>query len=173
MSSASTPDQPRRAQPRALPHPLGPCIVRTRRHEHRSVRRRAAVILVAAASVLGVARWLNPDDPEMPMNRQLGIPACSWMTDFGIPCPTCGMTTAFAESAHGHWLRAIVSQPAGWLEFVLVCILGLVSLVELVTGTGWRINWYRLRPGRAVIVAVSVVLLSWAYKVLASQGLIG
>ena len=93
---------------------------------------------------------------------------------FGIPCPTCGMTTAFAHFVRGELTASFHAQPAGCAIAVGLSALMIVGLVGLLTGRTWSVNWYRVRPGLVAAIVVGVLLLGWAYKlagVLLSRGL--
>jgi len=83
----------------------------------------------------------------------------------GYPCPTCGMTTAFAHTVHGHWIDAIRSQPAGFLIALTAFVIGLSAAGALATGRYPVINWYRVDPNRFVWLAALAVVASWGLKI--------
>ena len=70
-------------------------------------------------SVLGVAAWLHADPRGVSTHEQLGLPGCTFLQTTGMPCFTCGMTTAFTHAAHGHLLAALYTQPGGAVLAVL------------------------------------------------------
>ena len=71
---------------------------------------------------------------------------------WGLPCPTCGMTTAFAHTVRGRWLAAARAQPAGFVAAIATALLAGVS-AELLA---------RLYVAELPAVGCSVVLrLSW------------
>ena len=85
----------------------------------------ALAIAAAAASVLGVAAYLEPSPAGLGTHSQLlNLPSCGWIAAMDIPCPTCGMTTAFSHVADGNLLAAVITQPLGALLAmdVRVCI---------------------------------------------------
>jgi hypothetical protein len=45
----------------------------------------------------------------------MGLPPCGFLAAFGKPCPTCGMTTAFARATHGDFSGAFAAQWFGAL----------------------------------------------------------
>ena len=57
----------------------------------------AALVAVGAAAPLVLAASLTPAAQGLGTHTALGLPACGWASMSGIPCPSCGMTTAFAE----------------------------------------------------------------------------
>ena len=69
-------------------------------------------------SVLLLAAWLKPDPSGIGTHTQIHLPPCGFYVLFHRPCPSCGMTTAFALVAHGHPLMAIKTQPAGMAVFL-------------------------------------------------------
>ena len=71
----------------------------------------AAGLAVATGVVLAIAAVLTPDASGAGTHKQLGLPACSWISTVGMPCPTCGYTTSFTHAAHGDLGGAFVTQP--------------------------------------------------------------
>ena len=75
----------------------------------------AALVAAGILTVLIVAAGLRADPRGMGTHKQLGLPTCGWVAAAGVPCPTCGMTTAFAAVATGHPVVGVVAQPMGAL----------------------------------------------------------
>lgn len=83
----------------------------------------------------------------------------------GYPCPTCGMTTAFAHFVRGQWLRAAWVQPAGFV-FALGTAAWAVGCVWTLVRGRWpaiRLPW--LTPFRLFAVLLVLLLGSWAFKI--------
>lgn len=59
---------------------------------------------------------------------------CGFKDEYGLPCPTCGMTTAFLEFSKGHILTAFWAQPAGAVFFCMVAAAGVWTGVRAVRG---------------------------------------
>lgn len=125
----------------------------------------AGGVIVAVAAVMGVAAILKPDARGLGTHCQLGFPPCALMLIAGIPCPTCGMTTAFAHTVRGQWLSALRAQPFGFL--LAIGLLLLAGTCVYIVGTGRRveINWYRLPPPRLAIVITALFLCAWGFKI--------
>ena len=120
---------------------------------------------MACVGLLVLAACLSPDPSGVGTHTQLGVAPCSMMVLWGVPCPTCGMTTAFAHTVRGQWFAAIRAQPAGWLAAVATAVFGGSCAVTAVTGRKWVVNWYRVPPGRVVLIIVTIVLSAWAYRI--------
>ena len=125
----------------------------------------AGLILLGCLAILGLAAWLKPDPRGYGTHTQLGTGPCGALIMTGYPCPTCGMTTAFAHTVRGQWLRAFWVQPAG---FALG--LGTIALAGI---TGWTVlsgRWPRRRvrfitPYRLFLGLLVLLLASWAFKI--------
>src|SRR5205085_5851795 len=81
----------------------------------RATRLALVVAAIGLMGILGLARWLEPDPRGYGTHLQLGLAPCGFLRMTGRPCPTCGMTTAFAWSARGRFDRAWRANPAGSL----------------------------------------------------------
>jgi len=110
---------------------------------------------------------MTPAGEGMGSHQQLGFPPCSMLTLVGYPCPTCGMTTAFAYTVRGELRSAFNAQPAGLALALITVIAASLSLSIVVTGKVWAVNWYRVSPTRVTLAAVLLVLGGWAYKLAA------
>lgn len=69
-----------------------------------------AVVLIAAS--------LTPSPTGIGTHTQLHLPPCGFYETFHKPCPSCGMTTAFASIMHGKFIQAFNDQPAGVAVFL-------------------------------------------------------
>ena len=128
---------------------------------------RAAWLLVAVicTAVLCLAVQLKPDPRGIGTHEALGLYPCGFALRTGLPCPTCGMTTAFAHVMHGHPGKAFIVQPAG----ALMCLATAAQLVFAAI-TAWRgrmvnLRWERIDPVRLTLVLGFVFLGSWGIKI--------
>jgi len=133
-----------------------------------STRWRMVVLAVALAAVLGVARLLEPDPRGFGTHTQLGLPPCQFARVTGRPCPSCGMTTAFAWVARGRFDRAWGANPAGSLLAPTVA-----ALVPWLLAGAARGRPLGSRSPSAPLLAVAVTaavvsLVSWAIRLFLS-----
>lgn len=140
---------------------------------HRGSIRRAADVpgawanrLVAAAfflpclAVLAIAAWLDLPGQGM---HSLGLPPCGFKLATGLPCATCGMTTAFTYAAHGQFISSFLTQPAGALLALLTAMLLIVSGYATVTGISLSPLGRTLWRWQVVAALIALILAGWAY----------
>jgi hypothetical protein len=169
MDSVQTPEQ---VVPSARPvetgrvHPLGPLWRMVRLDSAIGGRVYAAGVLAAAVAILVVAARLHPDGSDHGSHQQLGLPPCGFLVMTGLPCPTCGMTTAFAYTIRGQVWPAIHAQAAGFVTAVVVMAAGLLALFALVSGRRPAFNWYRINPVTVVWVGCALFVAAWGAKIL-------
>lgn len=127
-----------------------------------SYRLSAALLALACVAVLALAGTLEPDPSGVGTHRELGLAACGFYERTGYPCPTCGMTTAFAHVAHGELYKALAVQPGGALA-ALLCLFG-APVGAYIAATGRTFYFLgRLNNHYTLIVAGLVVLGSWLW----------
>lgn len=136
----------------------------------RSERCFAAVLALIALTVLIVAWRLAPDPSGMGTHRQLGLPQCGWLASTGYPCPTCGMTTAFAAAAHARPVDALRSQPGGAILALGTAAFFWGALHVAVFGSQVGRIGGRMLGSRVLWIAFGVFALTWGYKILQVRG---
>ncbi|NLF32174.1 MAG: DUF2752 domain-containing protein [Planctomycetes bacterium] len=130
-------------------------------------QRRTRLIGLAVAlpcwAVLAVAVWLTPSESGYDTHTQLGLSPCSLPVTTGYPCPTCGMTTAFAWMGEGRPVKAFLVQPFGALLCVAVLVAALLGTAQTATGRPWvaAVPW---RPWWAW-AALGLFAAAWGYKI--------
>jgi len=146
-------------------HPLGPVLERRRARRPGLVRWIGLLVALIAVAVLVVARMLTPEPAGLGTHHQLGWAPCLMPMVTGYPCPSCGMTTAFALTVRGEWWAAFRAQPAGLLLTGLTGMAAVMGVSAIVTGRYWMLNWYRISPARLVVLGVIILLMGWFGKI--------
>ncbi len=100
----------------------------------RGQRIEALAVVLIALGVLIVARLLTPDPSGLGTHEQLLFVPCAFHWITGLPCPMCGMTTAFALMARGEVLAALQASVLGPPLYVATWLLGARALVMLARG---------------------------------------
>ena len=132
-------------------------------------RRDRLLLAMAAAALLGLlalAAVLKPCPLGHGTHQQLGLPPCTFWVLFGRPCPTCGMTTAWAHLVRGDWLSAFRANVGG----TLLGILAIVAVPWLL-GSARRGTWLAISPNGVTAACISttillVILIDWAIRLL-------
>jgi len=120
---------------------------------------------LGSLAVLVVAASLDPSPTGLGTHMQLGFAPCRWITYLDIPCPTCGMTTAFANATHGHLLDGFLSQPFGFLLALASAIAFWLGGYVAVTGSmAYKFVIVLWRPAFIWSLAV-LAFLAWLFKI--------
>jgi len=136
-------------------------------------RTRLAVVALALglAGVLGLARWLEPDPRGYGTHIQLGLAPCAFAQITGRPCPTCGMTTAFAWTVRGRFHRAWEANPAGSLLAPTCVALIPWLLGSAAAGRPWGCRSLDRPLTLLVVASVALSLLAWTFRLLLRRAL--
>lgn len=122
-------------------------------HDGREARR-ASLVLLLLTGVFAVSAWWRPS--ELP-----ALTLCPFRALTGWPCPGCGMTRAFCALGHGDWRAALgfnALSPFVLLAFVWMWARAAATLFGLAAA---RTFLERLRPGRAVSLALLALTFAW------------
>ena len=130
----------------------------------------ASIVGLLAVVLTGFLASVAPDGRGHGTHEQLGMEPCGWPMNYGIPCPTCGCTTAATQVVHGDLLGAFVTQPFGAVIALLGLLAGLHAWVCLLRGRSFVDMLVRL-PFWRILFALFVLLWgAWGYKYLVWQG---
>ncbi len=138
----------------------------------RSGRLRAMLVACAAIALLSVAAYVQPASEGVGTHQQLGLPQCGWILAANIPCPTCGMTTAWSHTVRGEFPSAFLAQPMGLLLAIGTIFVALGGFVSALTGYSFNGLLYRFTPSKILIVFALLTLASWGLKILLHRELI-
>jgi hypothetical protein len=128
------------------------------------VRGAALLVFVGCMGVLGIALYLRPDPRGIGTHEQLFRGPCGLLLTTGYPCPTCGMTTAFAYAVRGQWVRAFSAQPVGLLLCLATVGLALVAARALFCGRWPRIGIIERYPLALMVGFIVVFFAGWGFK---------
>lgn len=123
----------------------------------------AAVVAVAASVCFGALVRIQPDPRGHGTHEQLGLDVCGWPIVYGIPCPTCGCTTAACLLVHGRILDAFVTQPFGAAVAAVGLLVGVHATLCLLRGRSFADIVVRWPFWRFVGGGFLLLLASWAY----------
>lgn len=126
-----------------------------------SQRLRAAIVCILIVGffiVFAIAGHYQVD-----MGYFLG--RCGFRQNTGLPCPTCGMTTAAKTFAQGKILQAFYIQPACALICSLMVLAAVLSLVISVFGVYFRFITRLFTEVKAryyILALLAIILAGWA-----------
>lgn len=129
--------------------------------------------LLSIAGLFTLALAVEPDPSGMGTHQRFGLPPCTFFVITGFPCPTCGVTTAFAHMIRFEVLDAISAQPFGAALF-LVALLSFAWCIATIIYGRKPSDWLASKgfdPQRWLLAGVGFGLLSWFYKILMVVGM--
>ncbi len=94
---------------------------------------RLIILFVAAAVIIG-SRALTPDPSGYGTHRQFFMLPCFFRALTHLPCPLCGLTTAFTLTARGQIIEGFESHVLGPPLFAAAGLVALVSGLSLLPG---------------------------------------
>jgi hypothetical protein len=129
------------------------------------VRTAHSCAVLGLAAILLLSLWFKPDPRGLGTHEQLWLRPCSSYALTGLPCPFCGMTTAFAHMARGEIRDAALAQPAGALGFIACVALLPIAIGAAISGknaigAATKLPWGKLSWIFGVMMAAS-----WLFKI--------
>lgn len=121
-------------------------------------QRRWAVLLgVLFLCPLVLAAFLQPDRRGHGTHQQLGLPPCTFEVFFGLPCPSCGSTTAFAYAVRGRFSDALRANVGGTIVAGLFAVAA--PWLFCCAARGRWLVWVPSGPRVAIITAAVAVVM--------------
>jgi hypothetical protein len=126
-----------------------------------------AMLGLGLSGLLAVAVYLQPDrQRHYGTHEQLGLPPCTFYYLFGVPCPTCGMTTSWAHLVRGEVLSSLYANAGGTMLGALAMLAVPWSLATAIRG---RPLARMPRGGLSAAICtgiLAVVLLQWGCRLI-------
>lgn len=127
----------------------------------------ALVVLSTGAFFVVVLALVPPDPRGYGTHELLGMAPCSWpAAGGGLPCPTCGVTTAACHLVHLQPLKAVATHPFGAFLAGAGIWLMVLAFISTVRRRSFVEKLARLPYATLLICAVALLLGSWLYKYL-------
>ena len=120
--------------------------------------------------LLAVAACLTPAQEGHGTHRQLGLPPCTVRVLLGIPCPSCGMTTAWTHFAHGDPAAAARTNFTGLLLAMTALLYAPWALYVAIRRPA---VWSRRLEGAYVALLLTLALIGMVEYGLRLSGLVG
>lgn len=144
--------------------------IRTPRTKQLTLSTRLMSIVAGAGLValLAVAAWLEPSPNGLGTHQQLGLPPCTFRILFGARCPSCGMTTAWANVMHAQPAAAFRANTGGTLLAIVALAAAPWLLLSAALG-----RWSPVKPNDTYLVLgagvfVAITLADWAWRMIAA-----
>jgi hypothetical protein len=121
----------------------------------------AAIVCLAVVGFFGL--FALAGHYNINMGRLLGY--CGFQQKYGLPCPTCGMTSATLAFAQGKIFEAFFIQPACALLCCVLVVIAFLAFVIAVFGVYFRFleRFFAEVKVRYIILALIVIIAAgWA-----------
>ncbi|MDA0803081.1 MAG: DUF2752 domain-containing protein [Planctomycetota bacterium] len=125
---------------------------------------------VSLLAPFAVLAFMTPAEAGLGTHTTLGLPGCSWPTALGLPCPSCGYTTAFTHAAHGDLVQSFVTQPAGFALAMASVTAAVVALGCAASAQPWHRLFAPLATKPVVWIGAGMFVAGWGYKIGSFKG---
>lgn len=122
----------------------------------------AGLIFLVGLGLAGVLHWAAVNDK---INMELLVGPCGFKQRYGLPCPSCGMTTAMIAFAKGDVQSAFYIQPAAAVFCTTAVLAMMFAFVMAVFGTDLGLIEYlseQLKVKYVIVAAIVIVCSAWA-----------
>ncbi len=82
----------------------------------------------------------------------------------GLPCPSCGMTRGFIAIGNGHFISAILFNPASILVYITTCVGFVLALLQVATGKKYIETLWAKVKRKVFPIALAVMAIAWSYN---------
>jgi hypothetical protein len=125
----------------------------------------SAGVAATCLGVLVIAAELAPSPTGVGTHRAMGLGPCQFLAYTGLPCPGCGMTTAFSWFARCNIEASLYVQPMGTILAILcAATFWGASYVALTARPAYRLA-QRIPPRYYLWYLPSLAIVAWAWKI--------
>jgi hypothetical protein len=124
-------------------------------------RVKAGIVFLVVAASFGVL-WLAAHR-KIEIGRWLGV--CGFKQRYGLPCPTCGMTTSALVFVRGKIFKSFHIQPAAALLCCVLVLVGFLAFITVVFGVYFdfiKRFFEEVKIKHIVLVLIFIIAAAWA-----------
>jgi len=115
------------------------------------------LLWLAATNRIDISRWLNP---------------CGMKQRWGLPCPTCGMTTSALAFAQGKIFQSLYIQPAAALLCSVLVVAAFLAFIIAVSGVYFSfLVWFFTKVKARYVIAALLVIIAAGWMVTLARAL--
>ena len=134
-----------------------------------NVRLVGLLVSLGCLLVLLLAWHLEPAHLPLGSQSQLSLPGCALQQRTGYPCPTCGMTTAWAKTVRGQLSVAFQANLAGTVLALACAVAVFAGLVTAIAGNPFYQRFVQplfglLSPRQWLYLVFALIIFAWAWK---------
>ena len=123
------------------------------------------LVLALCLGSLLVAALLTPPHPGAKNLTLAGFvlpPACTLNSQFGLPCPGCGLTRSWVSAAHGDLTTSLGFHRLGWLVMLYVVLQAVRHACWLfVPRARERVARWSPYLDKSIVLLGALVMLNW------------
>jgi hypothetical protein len=125
----------------------------------------ALAVALACLTPLIIAALLPPSPNGLGTHTALGLAPCGFYLSYGIPCPTCGMTTSWAWLARGNVAASLWVQPMGTVLAAAAIAFFWAGAYIAVSGRPAHHLIHYLPAGYIAWALLALAVLAWMWKI--------
>ena len=130
----------------------------------RWLRACCALVAVGLTATLITARVLQPSPNGIGTHQQLGLPPCTSIVLWDVPCPACGMTTSWSYMVRGQVFEAFHANAGGALLSIIALACIPATCYFSFAGHASKRERFSLYLAAALLIAITVAIAQWYFR---------
>ncbi|MFN3188964.1 MAG: DUF2752 domain-containing protein [Aureliella sp.] len=130
----------------------------------RWLRTTCALTAIVLTGTLLTARVLRPSPNGLGTHQQLGLPPCTSIVLWDLPCPACGMTTSWAHMVRGQVLEAFYANAGGALLSIIALVCIPATCYFSLAGLATKRERFSLFLAASLLIAIVVAIAQWYFR---------
>lgn len=128
-----------------------------------SFRQRMIAMIICLAVISFFVFFVLIGHYDIDTGRLLGY--CGFKQKYGLPCPTCGMTTATLSFSKGEIIEAFYIQPACAFLCSVMVFIAILALITAVFGKYFcfiEFFFYEVKVRYIILALIIIIAAGWA-----------